>query len=114
MHVSKVSFIQGLTHTRTGEEIRSLSRFQVVQRTGFTKILKKYKRWTKDRDFGQVFKEHIVSEPDSLFQLDLSYLLDQYIDVLGALRAIFDTNATSTATGEDYGAQSAAAQYHYL
>jgi hypothetical protein len=79
-----------LTYGRTGEEIRSLSRFQVAQRTGFTKILKKYKRWTKDRQFSHVFKENVSSSPDSLFQLDLSYLLDQYIDVLGALRAVFD------------------------
>jgi hypothetical protein len=86
-----------LTHGRTGEEIRSLSRFQVAQRTGFTKILKKYKRWTKDRQFSHVFKENISSSSDSLFQLDLSYLLDQYIDVLGALRAVFDEEDTSRA-----------------
>lgn len=102
--------MQGLTRDRTAEEIRSLSRFQVAQRTGFTKILKKYKRWTKDRDFSQVFKEQIVNEPGSLFQLDLSYLLDQYIDVLGALRAVFDASGTSTANGDDYGANSATAR----
>ncbi|KAI8934216.1 hypothetical protein NX059_008963 [Plenodomus lindquistii] len=84
--------------TRTGEEIRSLSRFQVVQRTGFAKILKKYKRWTKDRELSHVFKEEISSQPDSLFQLDLSYLLDQYIEVLGALRSVFDADGTPAAS----------------
>lgn len=78
------------TH-RIGDEIRSLSRFQVAQRTGFMKILKKYKRWTKDRELSALFKEEISSRPDSLFQLDLSFLLDQYIDVLGALRSVFNT-----------------------
>lgn len=100
--------MQGLTHGRTGEEIRSLSRFQVAQRTGFTKILKKYKRWTRDREFSQVFKEQIINQSDSLFQLDLSYLLDQYIDVLGALRAVFDADGAPTANTDDNGAQSAA------
>lgn len=94
--------------TRTGEEIRSLSRFQVVQRTGFTKILKKYRRWTKDRELSHVFKEEISSQPDSLFQVDLSYLLDQYIEVLGALRSVFDADG-STATSSD-GANSSAAR----
>ncbi|KAF2848924.1 hypothetical protein T440DRAFT_469679 [Plenodomus tracheiphilus IPT5] len=94
--------------TRTGEEIRSLSRFQVVQRTGFTKILKKYKRWTKDRELSHVFKDEISSQPDSLFQLDLSYLLDQYIEVLGALRSVFDADGTPASSSD--GANSSAAR----
>ncbi|KAF2035466.1 hypothetical protein EK21DRAFT_54321 [Setomelanomma holmii] len=95
---------------KTGEEIRSLSRFQVAQRTGFTKILKKYKRWTKDKGLHPVFKEQVISRSDSLFQLDLGYLLDQYIDVLGALRAVFDADGAPTADLETSNAQSAAAQ----
>ncbi|KAI4919545.1 hypothetical protein J4E90_001681 [Alternaria incomplexa] len=94
---------------RTGEEIRSLSRFQVTQRTGFIKILKKYKRWTKDRELSHVFKQEISSRPDSLFQLDLGYLLDQYIDVLDALRSAFDADGTSTAHAENTNGQSSAA-----
>jgi hypothetical protein len=99
-----------LTYDRIAEEIRSLSRFQVAQRTGFTKILKKYKRWTKDREFSHVFKENVSSRPDSLFQLDLSFLLDQYIDVLGALRAIFDEDGTSSVEPENDKAKSVAAR----
>ncbi|KAF2004945.1 hypothetical protein P154DRAFT_425413 [Amniculicola lignicola CBS 123094] len=72
---------------KAGEEIRSLSRFRTVQRTGFVKILKKYRRWTRDAELEQRFKEDVSSDPDSFFELDLGYLLDQYIDVLGALRA---------------------------
>ncbi|KAF2625311.1 hypothetical protein BU25DRAFT_412750 [Macroventuria anomochaeta] len=95
---------------RTAEEIRSLSRFLVVQRTGFAKILKKYKRWTKDRELPRTFKDEISSRSDSLFQLDLSYLLGQYIDVLGALRSVFDGDNASTAHTKDVDAQLPAAR----
>lgn len=82
--------------TRAGEEIRSLSRFRVAQRTGFHKILKKYKRWTKDRELEHRFKSEVTSSPASFFQLDLGYLLDQYIDVLGAIRAPLDDSGASS------------------
>ncbi|KAL6707213.1 hypothetical protein ACN47E_004760 [Coniothyrium glycines] len=94
---------------RTGEEIRSLSRFQVAQRTGFTKILKKYRRWTKDKELSHVFKAEISNRPDSLFQLDLSYLLDQYIDILGDLRSVFDAESAPANDTEYTNAQSSAA-----
>lgn len=95
---------------RTAEEIRSLSRFVVVQRTGFAKILKKYKRWTRDRELSHTFRDEVSSCPDSLFQLDLGYLLDQYIDVLGALRSVFDADNASTAYIKDADAQLPAAR----
>ncbi len=95
---------------RAGEEIRSLSRFQAVQKTGFTKILKKYKRWTNDRGLSHDFKKDIMSQPDSLFQLDLSFLLDQYIDVLSALRSVFDNEGISTVHGSSANARSSAAR----
>ncbi|KAF1849961.1 uncharacterized protein K460DRAFT_326355 [Cucurbitaria berberidis CBS 394.84] len=96
--------------SKTAEEIRSLSRFQITQRTGFTKILKKYKRWTKDKELSGIFKEEISSRPDSLFQLDLGYLLDHYIDVLGALRSVFDADGTPAAHNKDTNIQSSAAR----
>ncbi|KAJ4357950.1 uncharacterized protein N0V89_002527 [Didymosphaeria variabile] len=80
---------------KAGEEIRALSRFQVAQRTGFRKILKKYKRWTKDAELERQFKSEVTSSPTSFYQLDLGYLLDQYIEVLGALRAPFDVAGAS-------------------
>jgi hypothetical protein len=98
-----------LTADRTAEEIRSLSRFQTAQQTGFTKILKKYKRWTKDTELVQAFKDQVQNHPDSLFRLDLSYLLEQYTDVIGALRAVFDGDGTFTAEHESDNTQSAAA-----
>src|SRR5690242_6956097 len=99
-----------LTRYRTAEEIRSLSRFIVVQRTGFSKILKKYKRWTKDRELAHTFKHEISSRSDSLFQLDLGYLLDQYIAVLGALRSVFDGNNATAINAKDVDAQLPAAR----
>ncbi|KAF2642364.1 hypothetical protein P280DRAFT_478490 [Massarina eburnea CBS 473.64] len=84
--------------TKAGEEIRSLSRFQVAQRTGFRKILKKYKRWTQDRELERRFKLEITSSPDSFYQLDLGHVLNQYIEVLGALRAAFDAPGASGPT----------------
>jgi SPX domain protein involved in polyphosphate accumulation len=94
----------------TGEEIRSLSRFQVTQRTGFIKILKKYKRWTKDGELAHVFKQEISSRPDSLFQLDLGYLLDQFIEALDTLRSAFDANGTSASNATSVTGQSSAAR----
>ncbi|OAG07297.1 SPX-domain-containing protein [Paraphaeosphaeria sporulosa] len=85
---------------KAGEEIRALSRFQVAQRTGFRKILKKYKRWTKDAELERRFRSEVTSSPTSFYQLDLGYLLDQYIEVLGALRAHFDAaNASESSNG---------------
>ncbi|KAF2441812.1 SPX-domain-containing protein [Karstenula rhodostoma CBS 690.94] len=80
---------------KAGEEIRALSRFQVAQRTGFRKILKKYRRWTKDAELERQFRSEVTSSPTSFYQLDLGYLLDQYIEVLGALRARFDAASAS-------------------
>jgi len=72
--------------------------------------LKKYKRWTKDKGLQHAFKEQLKSQPDNLFQLDLGYLLDQYIGVLGALRAVFDNDGAHGAHFESVNAQSAAAR----
>jgi hypothetical protein len=97
-----------LTHTRSGEELRSLSRFQAAQRTGFTKILKKYRRWTKDRGLQEVFKQQIAYKEDSLFNVDLNYLLDQYMRLLGSLRAVFDHDGAPVADYESPRKDSAA------
>lgn len=67
----------------------------MAQRTGFRKILKKYKRWTRDQELERRFRNEVTRDPTSFYQLDLGYLLDQYIDVLGALRAPFDASGAS-------------------
>jgi hypothetical protein len=56
------------------------------------------------------FKQEISSRPDSLFQLDLGYLLDQYTDVLHELRSAFDADATPTTNAECAKGQSSAAR----
>ena len=76
--------------SKAGEEIKYLSRFTTVQCMGFNKILKKYKRWTRDSELVMRFKADVAEDPTSFFQLDLGYLLDQYIDVLHAVRAPFE------------------------
>jgi hypothetical protein len=96
---------------RAGEEIRSLSRFRIAQRIGFTKILKKYKRWTNDRTLERRFKQDVISKADSFYQLDLGYLLDQYIDVLGAVRASLQSPDASNAPGTSHQASSASRIY---
>lgn len=73
-----------------------MSRFRAAQRTGFHKILKKYKRWTKDRELDYRFKKEVIGSPTSFFQLDLGFLLDQYIDVLSAVRAPLDNVGVSS------------------
>lgn len=81
----------------------------MAQRTGFTKILKKYKRWTQDKELSRDFKEQISSQSDSVFQLDLSYLLEKYIEVQSALRSVFDADGSST-PDDDSNAHSSAAR----
>lgn len=76
--------------SKAGEEIRCLARFRIAQCIGFNKILKKYKRWTNDQELEKRFKAEIAGQSDSFFCLDLGYLLDQYIDVLHAVRAPFE------------------------
>jgi heme/copper-type cytochrome/quinol oxidase subunit 4 len=85
--------------SKAGEEIRCLARFRVAQCTGFYKILKKYKRWTNDHELERRFKDEVAGQPDSFFRLDLGYLLDQYIDVLHAVRAPFEQANTPLGSG---------------
>ena len=72
--------------------------------------MKKYKRWTKDKELAHVFKQEIGSRPDSLFQLDLGYLLDQFVDALDTLRSAFDVDGTSAANATHVTGQSSAAR----
>ncbi|KAF2198395.1 hypothetical protein GQ43DRAFT_434305 [Delitschia confertaspora ATCC 74209] len=81
--------------SKAGEEIRCLARFQVAQRVGFQKILKKYKRWAKDSELEARFKKEVIDNPDSFFQRELGYLLDEYADVLQAVRMPFEQANTS-------------------
>ncbi|KAF2809744.1 uncharacterized protein BDZ99DRAFT_417899 [Mytilinidion resinicola] len=81
--------------SKAGEEVRSLSRFRAAQRTAFTKLLKKYKKWTRSSELGLRFRAEVTDKPDSFCQLDLGYLLDLYTDVLHSVRAPFEVSTYS-------------------
>ena len=48
----------------------------------------------------QRFKEDVTRKPHSFFQLDLGPLLDQYIEVLAAVRAPFNNSAVPSPIAE--------------
>jgi SPX domain protein involved in polyphosphate accumulation len=75
---------------KAGEEIRSLARFTAAQRTGFRKLLKKYKKWTGSTRVEERFREEILSNPKSFTKLDLGPMLDEYSKLRPAIRAMYD------------------------
>jgi SPX domain protein involved in polyphosphate accumulation len=83
---------------------------------GFRKILKKYRRWTRDTELDRQFKDEVTNSQSSFYQLDLGFLLDKYIDVLGVLRAVFDASGapgpSSSAQGSSPASRISQAVYH--
>ena len=79
--------------SRTGGEIRSLARFRGAQRTAFTKLLKKYKKWTGSDGLERRFKANFLDQPENFSKLDLEPLLEQYTEILQSVRAPFETEA---------------------
>ena len=71
---------------RAGEEIKSLARYAGAQKLGFTKLLKKYKRWTHSVELELRFKQAILSRSDSFTNVDLQPLLDSYMEILHEVR----------------------------
>lgn len=78
---------------KTGDEIRSLARFRGAQRTAFTKLLKKYKKWTGSDGLERRFKANFLDRPENFSKLDLEPLLEQYTEILQSVRAPFETEA---------------------
>jgi SPX domain protein involved in polyphosphate accumulation len=87
-----------------GEEIKSLSRFIGAQRLAFTKLLKKYKKWTGSESLEWRFKSEVLSRPESFTKLDLGPHLDHWTDVLQDIRV-----ATGTGRAAKSGNSSSAA-----
>ncbi|KAF1986670.1 hypothetical protein K402DRAFT_85123 [Aulographum hederae CBS 113979] len=81
---------------KTGEEIRSLSRFVGAQRLGFSKLLKKYKKWTRSSGLERRLKEDILGKPGCLSKENLGYLLDHYTDLLQEVRSTIRSPAPFT------------------
>lgn len=68
-----------------GYDIRSLSRFVAAQRTGFYKLLKKYKKWTGSEHLSNRFIVKLESN-SSFFRPDFDGALVEYSEILGAVR----------------------------
>jgi hypothetical protein len=75
---------------RTGEEIQSLSRFIGAQRLAFTKLLKKYKKWTGSNTLDPRFKSEVLNSPTSFTKISLSNEFEDWTDILQAIRAAFN------------------------
>jgi hypothetical protein len=90
MSITYPSWLE-LTLPRTGEEIKSLSRFIGAQRLALTKLLKKYKKWTGSESLEWRFKTEVLSRPDSFTKLDLGPHLDHWTDVLQDIRVATGT-----------------------
>lgn len=82
--------------SRAGDDLRSLARFVSAQRLAFTKLLKKYKKWTRSDTLGSRVRQDVLNKPESFTNLDIGPLLEYYSDVLEAVRAPFQA-ATRTA-----------------
>jgi hypothetical protein len=76
---------------KAGEEIKSLSRFVGAQRTGFRKLLKKYKKWTGALHLEERVRREILDDPKSFTQYDLRPLLEDYSGTLNDIRTLFNT-----------------------
>ncbi|KAF2142647.1 uncharacterized protein K452DRAFT_297901 [Aplosporella prunicola CBS 121167] len=74
---------------KAGEEIKSLARFVGAQRLGFAKLLKKYKKWTGSELLGKRFTQEVLNQPGTFSRTNLSPLLNEWSDVLHAVRAAY-------------------------
>lgn len=66
-----------------------MSRFVGVQRLAFQKLLKKYKKWTSSSDLGQRFQKEVLDQPNGFIRKDFEPLLQQWAEILAAVRAPF-------------------------
>ncbi|KAL8841902.1 MAG: hypothetical protein Q9170_000775 [Blastenia crenularia] len=80
---------------KAGEEIRSLAQYVGVQKLAFIKLLKKYKKWTASLGLESRFRTKVLNQPAAFSKRDFQPLLNQYIDVLAAVRAPFDYDGDS-------------------
>lgn len=74
---------------KVGEDIQSLSRFVGAQVLAFQKLLKKYKKWTSSAELGIRFRSEVLDRPSSFSKQDFEPLLEQWTEVLNAVRAPF-------------------------
>ena len=70
----------------TGRELGQLDRFVVVNRQGFHKILKKYKKWTDSAGLERRFQRHVLDRPTSFTNKTFLLSLALYNKVLADIR----------------------------
>ncbi|KAI9749259.1 MAG: hypothetical protein M4579_006936 [Chaenotheca gracillima] len=75
---------------KAGDEIQALSRFVGAQRLAFTKLLKKYRKWTSSSSLELRFTKEVLGNPQSFCKQDFESLLTQWTQVLYAVRAPFE------------------------
>ncbi|KAL8797345.1 MAG: hypothetical protein Q9195_000499 [Heterodermia aff. obscurata] len=69
-----------------GQELAQLDRFVVVNRQGFRKILKKYKKWTGSAGLEGRFQRHVLDRPTSFTNKHFLLSLALYNKVLADVR----------------------------
>ncbi|CAL8581902.1 hypothetical protein XPA_007582 [Xanthoria parietina] len=75
---------------KAGEEIKSLARFVGAQKLAFVKILKKYRKWTGSPTLDSRFRTKVLDQPAAFSNRDFGSLLNQYTQILAAVRAPFE------------------------
>jgi VTC domain len=83
---------------QVGEEIKLLSRFISAQRTAFTKLLKKYTKWTKRDTLASRFNAEVIDNPQSFVHSDLTLHLDLWSSLLNGVRLAMGQGNQSVTT----------------
>jgi hypothetical protein len=72
-----------------------LSRFIGANRLGFTKLLKKYKKWTRSDTLGVRFKSEVLGSPTSFTKISLSSEFEDWTDILQTIRAAYKPDVSA-------------------
>ena len=89
MSLSRSGLRSADSRSRVGEDIQALSRFVGAQRLAFQKLLKKYKKWTSSSVLGHRFQREVLDQPSSFTKKGFEPLLEQWAEILTAVRAPF-------------------------
>ena len=103
-----------LPGNREQNDFETLYTFQAAQRTGFHRILEKYRRWTRDDDLGQRFKSEVVEQPDSLFQRELYQYIRRFFEPASPTPDETPQSASSPSDSQSRGSGSTASRSERL
>lgn len=65
-----------------------------LQRTGFVKLLKKYRKWAHSSAMDRQFKSTVLDRPESLVNTNLLPYFEEYKTLLNSVRAVVETTQT--------------------